>query len=168
VTNALPSGATWDSSTHTLRVRRGRTNTAILVAVGGLLFVGGAAMAAALALESGAASGQRLGAAVGGPLALSLLFVVLRLLWTAGWSLSPEGVIIRSGSRRVVAWPQVAALELSGGHFATSGNDYELRVRTRSGELEATPTRQGRGDFERIVTFARERGAIPEHVKVEL
>jgi len=167
VTEALPSGATWDPSTHTLRVRRGRTNTAILVAVG-VLFVAGGAVAAALALEGGAASGQRLGAAVGGVLALIFLVVVLRLLWTAGWSLSPEGVVIRMGSRRVVAWSQVVTLELSTGHSATAGNDYELHVRTRSGELEATPTRQGRGDFERILSFARERGAIPEHVKVKL
>jgi len=97
-----------------------------------------------------------------------VLFVVFRVLWTAGWSLSPEGVVIRTGTRRVVPWSQIVVLELSTGHSATAGNDYEVNVRTRSGELEATPTRQGRRDLERILSFAMERGAVPEHVKVEM
>lgn len=164
----LPSGVTWDSTTGTLHVRRGRTNTAILLGVGILLLLGGGAMATALALESDAPAGQRFGAVVGGALALTSVFVLLRVLWTAGWSLSSEGIVIRLGTRRVVPWSQVVALELSSGHSATAGNDYELNVRTRSGELETTPTRQGRGVFERILSFAIEQGAVPGHVKVEM
>jgi hypothetical protein len=164
----LPSGVSWDSATLTLHVGRGRTNTAILLGVGILLFLGGGAMATALALESGAPAGQRVGAMIGGAIALIFLFVVLRLLWTAGWSLSPTGVIIRTGTRRSVPWAQIVALELSTGHSGTAGNDYELNIRTRSGELEVTPTRQRRGDLERILSFAIERGAVPGHVKVKM
>lgn len=167
-TATLPSGVTWDPATQTLEVRRGRTNSGLLIGAAILLFLGGGAGATALALESGAPAGQRLAALAGGALALAFLAVVLRLLWTAAWSLSPEGVAIRMGGRRVVAWEEVVALELSSGHSGTSGNDYEVNVRTRSGGLEVTPTRQGRGDLERILSFAVERGAVPQHVRVQI
>lgn len=160
--DGLPAGVHHDAARRTVTVGRGPGNTLMIAVLAAVLLLVAAVVTVGVVTNPGLPGALRAVVAAAVAAGLGGGGWLLRSLWTAWWSLGPDGVTIRTGRGRHHRWSEVVALQV-----VLSGSAATVQVRRRSGRSDRTPTRPLLSTPRRVLRFAVDRGIVPEHVSVE-